>query len=88
MAEDFEQRVREDGYRNPVPYTKETRETYHRREGELTGQFMTDLTIWLEENGVPAQYAAKVAYRAWEEGHAYGYAEVFTVAQGLLEIFQ
>jgi hypothetical protein len=53
-----------------------------------TGQFMTDLTAWLTEQGVPQQYAAKVAHRAWEEGHAYGYAEVFTVAQGLLEIFQ
>lgn len=87
----FEKRIQNKEYDNPLPYSfvPEVRNAYNARELKLVSLFMTDLTVYLvEEQGVPEQYARKVASKAWEDGHANGYSEILNVAQGLAKIFQ
>lgn len=38
-------------------------------------------------NTIPEQYRAKVYNRAWEEGHSYGYGEVYIHLINLVDIF-
>jgi hypothetical protein len=46
-----------------------------------------DFCEYLVCMGVPQKYASKVASCAWQEGHAYGYHNVLSVAGDLIEIF-
>lgn len=51
--------------------------------------FCQDHKKWLEEDqGVPSQYAGKVASYAWQEGHSSGFSEILNVSYGIAEIFQ
>lgn len=86
----FEDKVRNDGFKNPLPYSRvpEVRAAYDQKESKLYEEFMNELTLYLVNNGVPAQYARKVAYKAYQDGHALGYTEVFNVASNLMEIFE
>lgn len=86
----FEEKVYSDAYENPLPYSTipSIRAAYRSKESEIHAQFMEDLKKYLMEKGVPEQYAPKVAIRAYQDGHANGYHEVFNCALNLLEIFQ
>jgi hypothetical protein len=86
----FEEKVRADFYKNPLPYgpSAEAKVAYRDKEGELHGQFMTDLGAYLVSEGVPAQYVGKVSYAAWEDGHSSGYSEVLNSAYKFIEIFK
>jgi len=47
-----------------------------------------DFTAYLILEGVPDQYASRVASCAYEQGHSGGYAEVLNSAEDLIEIFK
>lgn len=85
---DFESKVQNDGYKNPVPYSRENREAYRQAENKLVAEFTKDHIEWLKAQGVPARYAAKVAAKAWEDGHSSGFSEVLNVSYSLVEIFR
>lgn len=90
------EKLRKVAYDNPLPYPLshigkrniKMREDWGIKEGSLKMEFMADLEAYLIEDGVPAKYARKVAYRAWDDGHSSGFYEVFNVASNLAEIFR
>lgn len=87
----FEEKIRAEVYNNPLPYGKTgtaEREEYQKRSGELSVAFHDDLHAWLLAQGVPEKYVDKVASRAYDDGHAYGYSEIFSHACSLAEIFE
>ncbi len=48
---------------------------------------------WVKENSglytkVPEKYQSKVYYKAYEDGHANGYTEVYIQLLSLIEIFE
>jgi len=47
-----------------------------------------DFTAYLILEGVPDQYASRVASCAYEQSHSGGYEEVLNSAQDLIEIFK
>jgi len=70
-----------------IPYTKETRLAYNEEESRIYDLFMKDCITYAIEQGVPAQYAQKIVSKAYQDGHAYGYSEIVTHLEGLIEIF-
>jgi hypothetical protein len=82
---DFETDVRAGYYRlerNEAYNTKTNR--YDKGVG-LT--FDADFRAFLLDSGVPEQYVSKVAYVAWQSGHAEGEENVLCHAYDLIEIF-
>jgi hypothetical protein len=92
MKTDFESKVRSGAYENPLPNGTdyETKLAHYEKHGELKIQFMQDLKQWLVEQGVPTQYAQRVAWRAWADSSEHGYSkEVILIrAHELIEIFK
>lgn len=90
-TEKFEQRVRDGYYQCSLPYGKKgttERAAYAALDLQLTKEWHADFEEYIEQElGVPRRYAAKVAERAWEDGHAYGHSEVLGRAHALAEIF-
>lgn len=71
-------------YVNPLPHGKHRtpeRDAYQRRQCELEESFKRDLFAELDIASHPKR---EVLYEiAWSLGHAYGYAEVFSIASQL-----
>lgn len=61
---------------------------YNERQRTLNQEWSVDLRVYLIQEGVPEQYADKVAALAYEKGHSAGYGEILCEAQSLLDIFQ
>lgn len=83
-------------YDNKLPYrstspnisTQKARQAYRAEEHRLTSLFMIDAKKYAIELGVPVRYAERVVAKAWEDGHAYGYAEVVVHIDALAELFK
>jgi hypothetical protein len=63
---------------------------YYRWERNNSDQrtFSADFAAWLLTQGVPAQYVDKVAWVAYDQGHAYGEESVVSASHNLISIFQ
>lgn len=55
---------------------------------EHPDEFGDDHRAWLVSQGVPDQYAGKVAWYAWQHGHSSGHTEILNVSYDLVEIFE
>ena len=96
----IEAKLETGAYKNKLPYPVSplkggkdseqdvaARDAYRAREREIYEEFKGDLTEYLKSKKVPDKYIEKVSSYCWEEGHAYGYGEVFAHATNVVEIF-
>ena len=61
-------------YNNPLPYTKETRMDYRKKDSEILSQFQEDM---YEAFGVEDNPKRELCYSlAWDRGHSHGLNEV------------
>ena len=78
-------------YKNTVPYANRSKnlaqwEKYTAEEGNMTMKFKLDLE---EEFGVQNNPKRDMLFgKAWARGHAYGYTEVASVYEDLVELIQ
>lgn len=85
------QNILDDKYINKLPYPKQHEEGYKEKRSEyrhetarLKHLFYEDLC---EEFGLPAasKRSTKIFEKAWEDGHAYGFSEVYGKFSNLVE---
>jgi hypothetical protein len=92
MKTAFELKVQSGAYENPLPdgTDYETKLAHYEKRNELELQFMFDLSQWLVEQGVPTQYAQRVAVRARDDAHEHAYSKVWILsrARELAESFK
>lgn len=74
-----------DSYKNKFDF-KTQREEYRKEESRIHNDFRRDALTEVGMLGHPK--ADKVYALAWENGHAYGFREVFSHLQDLAEIFK
>jgi hypothetical protein len=70
------------------PEFKERVRLGHYDIGDNSDSFMSDLTQYGADSGIPKQYAGKVASLAWSDAHSSGYSEVVSRMDDLIEIFR
>ncbi len=63
---------------------KKAYDTYRTEDGRIHDKFRADLLEDLGMTGHPK--ADKFFSKAWEDGHAHGYSEVYNVAQNLVDL--
>lgn len=74
-----------DKYKNKFDYVTQ-REEYSKEEGRIHQEFYDDA---LRETGLTGHpKAGKIFAKAWEDGHSYGFQEVFIHLQNLAELFE
>ena len=85
---DIEQRLKNDYYQKlvTVPYSVDRKE-HQMQVSAMTRKFCQDCVEYTIECKVPEKYAQKVVELAWDQGHAYGYAEVLSKLEDLIGIF-
>lgn len=87
-----------DGYKNKLPYPDlkecggdmlkrdQARAAFRRREGELYEEFRREALEALKMDTHPK--ADKLYRLAWEDGHAYGFSEVWTYLSKYSELLR
>lgn len=85
----LEDKIRSGLYDNDLPYSWDSAisDAYNKREDYTRTLFMRDLRDYLLDLNVPKAFVGKVASKAWEDGHASGYMEIFNHASNLADIF-
>lgn len=85
---DVQQKINAGAYKNDVPYTKDTRAEYSKREAELLAQFWGDVEAeYREPWHRQAQWDRMTAF-AWDHGHASGLNDVLYWMNELVELIE
>lgn len=87
---DFEEQVKTGAFENKLPYGERgTPElaAYRHESQNLHKAFMEGLRAFVIVLGVPTQFAAKVAEKAWDDAHSSGHVDVVNCAVDLADLF-
>ena len=91
MGMDLRDRLAEGTYKNECVYSLKDDYLYRvfkLNEQRINAQFQEDALAYLREAGVPEKMLSKVYYKAWDDGHAYGYAKIINKLEELAELFR
>lgn len=71
-----------------IPIWKEARENCIDYNRDIDGHIEYAIKTYAGLQNIPQQYRDKVWQKAWEDGHGYGFGEVYNKLCSLLEIFE
>ena len=66
---------------------RQEKDEYHKKVNEINAELEKYIKEMAGMNSVPEKYHAKLWSKAWEDGHANGYTEVYNELCELVDIF-